>query len=135
MNAKSLVENSGFAVLKISEERLYCRQSCVARAGFVAAVLFDVLEKSQNRRDIKILDLKQAGSLAQSAGGKCHQQLETLSIGIAGVDAGAAFARQVLTQECRQWGREHRHASSPRCRDSPAAAKCTINSGVACKYQ
>jgi hypothetical protein len=69
-------------------------EAALARIGELERrlILLDVLEEGENHRDIEILDLKQAGALAQSARGERHQKLEAVGVGITGVDAGSALA-------------------------------------------
>src|SRR5690606_5821982 len=104
---------------------------CVARTGFVATHSFDVFEESQNHRHLDILDLQQAGSLAQSSRGEHHEQLTAVGVGIAGMNAGATFMGKVFAKEGGQvWGKLG-HADRPSCKVSPAAAIWAISSGVA----
>ena len=72
-----------------------------------------VLEESEDKRVVQLLDRKLGWSDAEAIGGKANQELEGISIGVAGVRAGFALTRQVLTEEATEMDGEHRHAVLP----------------------
>src|SRR3974390_3861526 len=97
-------------------------EPCVAGAGRTLPLSLDVREECEDKRDVQLLDRELGWPDAEAIGGKADQELEGISIGVAGVWAGFALARQVLAEKATEMGSEHRHALTPLSRISPASA-------------
>ena len=134
-DASDLIERRRYTVLDEPHERADRGQSCVARTRGVVPVLLEMLEELEHERRIERFEDDVGGCHAELAAHELEEELECVSIGVAGVRAGLQVHGEPLLEERGDVRCDRRHRAPPSRNRSQASAIPCRRSGVACRYQ
>ncbi len=98
-DAKRLIKARGYAIFEEAEERPNRRQPRIARSRRVAAILLDMIEERQDHGHADILDFQLRRQFAKLLTGEGDEQLKAVSVGVAGVRAGALVAGKMFPEK------------------------------------
>src|SRR5208282_3287541 len=94
-----------------------------------------MFQEGADQFGIQLLQLQRRGRYLESPGGKLKQQLETVSVGVAGMLTGSSMKAQMVAQKRLDVGCDGGHGCPPRIKFSAALAMSRSSSGVASRYQ
>src|SRR5208337_1036389 len=94
-----------------------------------------MFQEGADQFGIQLLQLQRGGCCLESPGSKLKQQLETVSVGVAGMLTGSSMKAQMLAQKRLDVGCKCGHRCPPRIKVSAARAISRSSSGVASRYQ
>jgi len=92
-----------------AKQRVDRRQSGVARADRVVALVLEMLEERGDQRRVEIVEVKPRRLFARSLLGEGQQQSQRVAVGGDRMRAGAALVREAVGEE-RLCGRPHRRS-------------------------
>src|SRR6266498_3463323 len=120
----------------VSEEGMERRESCVAAASGIAAVLLEMVEELAEEGGVEIGDREAGGGATETLGREAQKQTESVAIGCHRVWARAPLLEQAGGKEGLQKRGEILSAHGASLRDPVARSVASrSNSGTASMYQ
>src|SRR2546428_7612268 len=112
----------------------------VPRADRIATVVFEVVEKLQDKRGVEVVDMQCRGFLARGLLDKVQQQTKGVTVARNGLRAHPLMVAQVLGKKRLDMGSTQRitrhHEIPPSAAEKPKRSAAAVrSSGVALTYQ
>src|SRR5436190_20747593 len=114
----------------VAEQGVDSRQTVVARANAVEALVFEVVQEGTHQLSVEVCDIQLARRLVLPISGVAEDQSKRIAIGSDGVRARATLCHQPIREERLECGREQAHGLTPK-RALTRAAASFISSGAA----